>query len=171
METLICWWGQRSYIKVKGHLRSSCKIGWKCENGLIFKVEVQFESNLVYWYNIWTFICSCSQRSCTKIIGHLRSSCKIGWKCENGLIWKVEVWWFELYLVYWYNMETFICSCSQRSQSKVKGHLMLTYIIHKMRRQATLAVRGTLSIFCCNATLQWCCNHFAGWCSVEVQCN
>ena len=31
METLICWWGQRSHIKVKGHLRSSCKIGWKCK--------------------------------------------------------------------------------------------------------------------------------------------
>ena len=40
MGTLTCWWGQRSHIKVKGHLRSSCKIGWKCESGLIWKVEV-----------------------------------------------------------------------------------------------------------------------------------
>ena len=38
METLICWWGQRSHISVNGHLRSSCKIGWKCEHGLIWKV-------------------------------------------------------------------------------------------------------------------------------------
>ena len=30
MGTLICWWGQRSCIKVKGHLRSSCKMWmWK----------------------------------------------------------------------------------------------------------------------------------------------
>ena len=26
MGTLICWWGQRSYINIKGHLRSSCKM-------------------------------------------------------------------------------------------------------------------------------------------------
>ena len=121
MGTLICWWGQSSYIKVKGHLRSSCKVGWKCENDLIWKVEVRFKPNLVYWYNMWPFICSCSQRSCTKVKGHLRSSCKIGWKCENGLIWKVEVR-FEPNLFYWY-METFICSCDQRSQIKVKSHL------------------------------------------------
>ena len=40
---------------------------------------------------MWTFIHSCSQRSCTYVKGHLRSCFKIGWKCENGLIWKVEV--------------------------------------------------------------------------------
>ena len=90
MGTLICWWGQRSYIKVKGHLRSSYKIGWKCENGLIWKVEVRFEPNLVYWYNMWTFICSCSQRSCTKVKGHLRSSCKITWKCKFWLFCIIE---------------------------------------------------------------------------------
>ena len=119
------WWGQRSYIKVKGHLRSSCKICWKCENGLIWKVKVWFEPNLVYWYHMWTFICSCSQRSCTKVNCHLRSCCKKGWKCENGLIWKVEVR-FEPNLVYWYNMKTFICLCVHRSQIKVKGHLRST---------------------------------------------
>ena len=90
----------KGHIKVKGHLRSSCMIGWKCENGLIWKVEVWFEPNLVYWYNMWSFICSCSQRSCTKVKGHLRLSCKIDWKCENGLIWKVEVR-FEPNCVYW----------------------------------------------------------------------
>ena len=100
----------KGHIKVKGHLRSSCKIGWKCESGLIWKVEVQLELNLVYWYNVGTFTCSCSQRSYAKVKGHLRSSCKMGWKCENGRIWKVEVQ-FELNLVYWYNMGTFICSC------------------------------------------------------------
>ena len=118
----IFWQGQRSYIKVKGYLRSSCKIGWKCENGLIWKAEVWFEPNLVCWYNMWNFLCSCSQRSCTKVKGHLRSSCKIGWKCESGLIWKVEVR-LEPNLVYWYNMGTFTCSCGQRSYTKVKGHL------------------------------------------------
>ena len=90
MGTVICWWGQRSYIKVKGHLRSSCKISWKCESGLILKVEVRLKPNLVYWYNMGTFICSCSQRSYTKVKGHLRSSCRIGWKCEYGLIRKVK---------------------------------------------------------------------------------
>ena len=117
--------GVKCHIKVKRHLRSSCKIGWKCENDLIWKVEVWFEPDLVYWYNMWAFICSCSQKSCTKVKGHLRPSCEIGWKCEKSLIWKVEVW-FEPNLVYWYNMETFICSCSQRSQIKVKGHLWST---------------------------------------------
>ena len=128
---------------------------------------------------MWTFICSCSQRSCTKVKGHLRSSCKIGWKCENGLIWKVEVW-FEPNFIYWYNMEpsyVYVVK-SHKSRSKVIwgqlvrwpenanldlfaylrtiwndpircGNLdqMLTYIIHKLRWQATLAVRGPRSIF------------------------
>ena len=139
MGILICWWGQRSYIKVKGHLRSSCNIGWKCENGFIWKVEVRFEPNLVYWYDMWTFIWSCSQRSCTKVTGHLRSSCKIGWKCENGLILKVEVW-FEPNLVYWYNMETFICSCGQMSQVNVKGHLRSTCKIRDVRLPAVAGI-------------------------------
>ena len=43
MGTLICWWGERSHIKVKGHLRSSCKIGWKCKSGLIWKIEDRLE--------------------------------------------------------------------------------------------------------------------------------
>ena len=118
-------WEPSFVDEVKGHLRSSCKIGWKCENGLIWKVEVRFEPNLVYWYNMETFICSCDQMSQIKVKGHLRSTCKIGWKCENGLIWNVEVR-FEPNLVYWYNMETFICSCDQLSQIKVKGHLRST---------------------------------------------
>ena len=36
-------------------------------------------------YNMGTFICSCGQRSYTKVKDHLKSSCMIGWKCENGL--------------------------------------------------------------------------------------
>ena len=87
-----------------------------------FKKLVRLEPNLVYWHNMGTFICLWGQRSYTKVKGHLRSSCKMGWKCENGLLWKVEVW-FEPNLLYWCNMGTCICSCSQRSQSKVKGHL------------------------------------------------
>ena len=80
----------KGHIKVKGYLRSSCKIGWKCENGLIWKVEVQFEPSLIYWYNMWTFICSFSQSLCTKVKGHLKSSCKITWKCKFGLICILE---------------------------------------------------------------------------------
>ena len=52
MGTFIYWWGQSLHIKVKGHLRLSCKIGWKCKSGLIWKVEVQLEPNLVYWYHM-----------------------------------------------------------------------------------------------------------------------
>ena len=37
----------KGHIKVKGHLRSSCKIGWKCESGLILKIEVRFELGLL----------------------------------------------------------------------------------------------------------------------------
>ena len=77
------WWfvdEVKGHIKVKGHLKSSCKIGWKCENGLIWKVEVQLEPNLVYWYNMLTIWCSCCQRSHTKVKGHLRPSCETGHK-------------------------------------------------------------------------------------------
>ena len=124
--TFICSCSQRSYTKVKGHLRSSCKIGLKWENGLIWKVEVQLEPNLVYWYNMGIFIFSYGQRSYTKVKGHLKSSCRIGWKCENGLIWKVEV----------------RCqpNCGDLDQ-------MFTCIIHKPRRQATLAIRGIAKYF------------------------
>ena len=86
MGTFICSCGLRSYTKVKGHLRSSFKIGWKCDNGLIWKVEVWFEPNLVYGYNIGHFVCTCDQRSQIKVKGHLRSTCKITWKCKFGLI-------------------------------------------------------------------------------------
>ena len=101
MKTLICWWDQRSHIKVKGHLRSSCKIGWKCENGLIWKVEVWLEPNLVYGYNMGPFVCSCSLRSYTKVKGHQRSSWKMGSKYKIHLTWNVEIW-LKLNLAYWY---------------------------------------------------------------------
>ena len=100
MGTLICWWGQRLHIKVKGHLRSNCKIGGKCESGLIWKVEVLLEPNMVNWYIIWPFVCSCGHRSYTKVKGNQRSHCKMGPKCKIHLIWKVEVR-LELNLVYW----------------------------------------------------------------------
>ena len=32
-----------SQIKVKGHLRSTCKITWKCKFGLIYILEDQLE--------------------------------------------------------------------------------------------------------------------------------
>ena len=120
--TLICWWGERSYIKVKGHLRSSCKVDWKCESGLIWKVEFWLEAHLVFWYNFGPFVCSCGQRAYTKVKGHQRSSCKMGSKCKICLIWKVEVG-LEPNLVYLYNVGTFTCSWGQRSHIKVKGHV------------------------------------------------
>ena len=122
---LICWWGQRSNINVKGHLTLSCKIGSKCENGLIWKVEVWLEPNLVYGYNLGPSIYSCNQRSYTKVKGHQRSSWKIGSKCKIHLMSKVEVW-LELNFVYWYNVWTSTCWWGQRSQGKVKGHVRST---------------------------------------------
>ena len=115
----------KGHIKVKGNLRSSYKIGWKCESGLIWKVEVGLEPNLVYWYNIGTVICSCGQRSYTKVKDHLRSRFKIGWKCENGLIWKVKVR-FELILVIDIIWEPSYVYVVKGSQIKVKGHLRST---------------------------------------------
>ena len=46
--TFKCSWDQRSNTKDKCHLLSICKISWKCENGINWKVEVSLESNLVY---------------------------------------------------------------------------------------------------------------------------
>ena len=92
---------QRSHIKVKGHLRSSCKIGWKCESDLIWKVEVRLEPNLVYWYNMGPIVCSCSQRSQMKVKSPVRPMCKISWKCNMThlhtwgpirTMWPQQVW-------------------------------------------------------------------------------
>ena len=74
----------QSYIKVKGHQRSSCKMCSKWLH-LIWKV-VRLEPNLVYWYNVGTFTCSWGQRSQMKVKGHGRSLCKISWKCK---IWHI----------------------------------------------------------------------------------
>ena len=69
--TLIFLWGQRLHIKVIGHLRLSCKIGWKYESGLIWKAEVWLKPNLVYRYNMGPLVCSCGQRSYMKIRGYI----------------------------------------------------------------------------------------------------
>ena len=96
----------------------------------IWKVEIWLEPNLVYWYNMGTFIWSCSQRSYTKVKDHLRSHYTVGWKCKIHLIWKIEVW-LEPNLVYWYNWYNWY-NCGnlhmfRRSEvilyTKVKGHL------------------------------------------------
>ena len=63
---------QRSHIKVKGHLLS-WKIGWKCESGLIWKVEVWLEPNLVYWFIMEPSVCLCGQRLYTKFRGQVVS--------------------------------------------------------------------------------------------------
>ena len=55
------------------------------------KLKSDLNQTLVYWYNMWTFICSCSQRLCTKVKGHLRSSCKIGWKWPHWKSWKSDL--------------------------------------------------------------------------------
>ena len=174
----------RSKVIYHGQRLSEVTLGWKCENGLIWSWKSDL--NQTWFIDVMCEpSCSCSQRLCTKVKGHLRSSCKKGWKYENGLIWKVELW-FKPNLVYWYNMETFICSCSQGSQIKVRCHLrstseitwnckfwliayfrtncpnrygyldqMLTYITHRPWRQATLEVRGPQSIFYSNRLNMW----------------
>ena len=48
-STFICSCGQRSQIKVKGHLRSTCKIIWKCKFGLICILEDQLELPKQVW--------------------------------------------------------------------------------------------------------------------------
>ena len=107
-------------MKVKGYLR---KIGWKCESGIVWKVEVLLEPNMVYGYNVGSFVCSCSQRSYFKVISHQRSSCKINSKCKIHLILKVGVR-LKPNFIYWYYEGTFIlCSWDQRSHMKVKGHV------------------------------------------------
>ena len=49
METFICSCGQRSQIKVKGHLRSTCKITWKSKFGLICILQDQLELSSQVW--------------------------------------------------------------------------------------------------------------------------
>ena len=147
LGTLICWCSQRSHIKVKGHLRSSCKIGWKCESGLTWKVESDWNQtwfidimgtftdihavkghisrSKVIWgqvrqaenVNMASFVklevrfeqtwfvdiirepsyVHVVKRSQIKVKGHLRSTCKITWKCKFGLICiledKLELWY------------------------------------------------------------------------------
>ena len=90
MGPFVCSCIQRSYMKVKGHQRSSCKIGSKCKIHLIWRVEVGLEPNLVYWYNVRTFTCSWGQRSQMKVKGHVRLICKIAWKCKIWLICILE---------------------------------------------------------------------------------
>ena len=115
----------KGHIKVKGHLRSSWS--WNCESELIWKIEVQLEPNLVYWWYVGPFLCLCSQRSHIKVKCPLRSNYNISWNCESGLIWKIEVW-LEPILVYC-NVGPFVCLC--------KGHITRSKII---RGQAVLRV-------------------------------
>ena len=68
------------------------------------------------------------KRSQIKVKGHLRSTCKITWKCEFRLFCKLE------------DQLELPNRCGDQGQ-------MLTCIIHKPRWQATLAVRGLWSIF------------------------
>ena len=80
-------WGPSYVLTVKGHIPRS-KVIWgqvvrQAENGLIWKVEVQFEPHLVYWYDMGIFICSCGQKVRNQV---QRSTCKITWKCKFGLI-------------------------------------------------------------------------------------
>ena len=121
-RTLCMFMWSKAYTKAKGHQRSSFKMGSKSKVHLIWKVEVRLEPNLVYWYNMGPFICSCLQRSYTKVKGHQSSSWKMGSKCKIHLIWKVEIR-LEPNLVYWYNVGLFACSGGQRSETKGKCHV------------------------------------------------
>ena len=101
---------------MKGHLRSSCKISWKCENLLIWKVEVQFEPKLVWWHNMGPWYVHAVKRSQIKVKGHLRSTCKTTWKHKFGLICILE------------DQLELPNRCGDQGQ-------MLTCIIHNLRRQ------------------------------------
>ena len=127
----IIW--EPSYVRaVKGHIpRSKVIWGQVVWYGKNVKMAL-FEKLKSDWSQTW-FIDMIWEPSYvrvakdhTKIEGHIRSGCKIGWKCENGLIWKVEV--------------RFEPNCGDLDQ-------MLTCIIHKPRWQVTLVVRGPQSIF------------------------
>ena len=74
----------------QSHQKSSCKMGSKCKIHRIWKVEIRLKPNLVYWYNVGTFTCSWSQRSQIKVKGHVRSTCKIAWKCKIWLFCILE---------------------------------------------------------------------------------
>ena len=128
--------GQRSYIRVKGHQRSSCKMGSKCTIGskckihLIWKVEIRLEPKLVYWYNLGTFKCSWGQRSWIKVKGHVRLTCKIAWKCK--------IWLFCIF-------EDNVTPTGVGSRSGVNSH-------HPQNATAgntSVAVQGPWSIFFC----------------------
>ena len=115
--------------EVKTHI-SRLKVIWdqvvkrlKCEYGLIWKGEVKLELNLVYWYNMGSFVCLCCQRSRAKVKGHQKSTFEIGpkWKIVH-LIWKIEVQ-LGLNFVNWYNVGAFTCLWGQMSQMKVRGHV------------------------------------------------
>ena len=115
MRSKFTYQGQRSS-------RSSCKMwkwkwDWKCESGLIWKVEVRLEPNLVYWYYMETFLCSCGQRSYTKVKGHLRSSCKIGWNVKMASFEKLKSD-LNPNLAYG-NLHMFMRSKGHKSKSKV----------------------------------------------------
>ena len=101
-----------------------------------FEKLVHFESNLVYWYNMGTFIIF---------------MWSIGHTSRSKVIWGQLVRWpenvnFDL-LAYvgpiinsWGPIIYYPNRCGDQGQ-------MLTCIIHKPRRQATLTVRGLQSIF------------------------
>ena len=98
MGPFVCSCSQRSYTEVKDHQRSSCKMGSKYNIHFIWKVEVRLEPNWVYWYNVRIFTCTRGQRSQIKVKGHVRSTCKIAWKCKIWLTylfiiftWKIIV--------------------------------------------------------------------------------
>ena len=104
------------------------------------KLEVRLEPNLVYWSNVKTFTCSWGQRSWMNSKGHVRLICKIAWKCK--------IWHSSAYLRTSYNHVT---PTGQQEWNQAQVSIC---IIHKPRRQATLAVQGLRSIFCIKSWIQ-----------------
>ena len=121
MGTFTCWLGQRSHIKVSGHLRSSFKIGWNIKVTSFEKLKSDWKQT-VYGYNMGPFVVHA-------VRGHiLRSKVirgQVGLKCKMYLIWNVEVW-VESNLIYWYYAGVYTWTWCQRSQIKVKGHVRST---------------------------------------------
>ena len=117
MGTCICWWGQRSHIKIKDYLRSSCKKLKKWKWSHLKSWMSDWNQTWVYWYNMGSLnvhaVIYLNQRS------------------------------LEVKLYDWSKMKN---SLYLKSWSLIGTKLSLMIcIIHKPRRQATPAIHKYVS--------------------------
>ena len=147
MWTFICWWDQRSRIKVKGY-RRSYKKGWKCE---IAKYE-KLKSN---WKQTWFMDTIWDPLYVYGVRGHLLRS-----KAIRGQVvrWtqdikfpsfeKIIEFQFEPNFVYWQNTTTYTCSWGQSAQIKVKDHMRSTCKMLNIRFHSFFHTWGPLTTKC-----------------------